>query len=410
MSIALQPTAAEQAFGMSLPHRRMEEWRWTDLRARLDKPYPSIDTAVDEKSVARIMAASPLAGIAKYRAVFVNGKFDATNSTIPALLPSVIPAQAGIHLSIKENRVQSDSRLRGNDDGVDDPLVVLNTSLKPEGVTLHFSSNITVLVEIMHIATNAAPRAVALRNHIEVAAGASATIIETFIGEGDYVLSSVTELELGEGARLDRIKLEWESAKANHLSQVVATLAKDARLNEFTLTSGAALNRQNGTYTFVGQNADAKISGAYLLNGKQHADTCLVVDHKVPHCTSRELFKCVMDDHARGIFQGKVIVRKHAQKTDGKQSSHALLLSETAEFDAKPELEIYADDVVCGHGATSGDINPDHLFYLRSRGIPEAEAKSLLIAAFVGEAFDNVENDDVRAALVNFAEDWLRQK
>jgi Fe-S cluster assembly protein SufD len=136
----------------------------------------------------------------------------------------------------------------------------------------------------------------------------------------------------------------------------------------------------------------------------------LVVDHKVPHCTSREMFKCVMDENARGIFQGKVIVRQHAQKTDGKQSSHALLLSESAEFDAKPELEIYADDVICGHGATAGDINHDHLFYLQSRGIPEAEAKSLLIGAFVGEAFDAIANDGMRDAMTVFAENWLTQR
>ena len=117
-----------------------------------------------------------------------------------------------------------------------------------------------------------------------------------------------------------------------------------------------------------------------------------------------------MDDNARGIFQGKVVVARHAQKTDGKQSSHALLLSESAEFDAKPELEIYADDVVCGHGATAGDLNHDHLFYLKSRGIPEAEAKSLLIAAFVGEAFDMVANDDVREALVGLAQEWVTGK
>ena len=216
------------------------------------------------------------------------------------------------------------------------------------------------------------------------------------------------EFEIGVGARLDRVKVEHESATATHLSHVVTYLAKDAKLNEFTLTSGATLNRQNGTYTFAGENADAKIAGAYLLNNKQHADTRLVVDHAVPHCTSRETFKCVMDDHARGIFQGKVMVRKHAQKTDGKQSSHALLLSEFAEFDAKPELEIYADDVVCGHGATAGDINQDHLFYMRSRGIPEAEAKSLLIAAFVGEAFDNIVDDGLREAMVDYAASWLQ--
>jgi Fe-S cluster assembly protein SufD len=172
----------------------------------------------------------------------------------------------------------------------------------------------------------------------------------------------------------------------------------------FTLTSGAVLNRQNGTIEFHGPNAKAQVSGSYLLKGKQHADTRLVVDHKVPHCVSRELFKCVMDDNARGIFQGKVIVRPDAQKTDGKQSSHALLLSETAEFDAKPELEIYADDVVCGHGTTCGDLNHDHLFYLRSRGIPETEARSMLVQAFVAEAFETVENEAVREALMGMVE------
>jgi Fe-S cluster assembly protein SufD len=184
-------------------------------------------------------------------------------------------------------------------------------------------------------------------------------------------------------------------------------MAKGAALLDFTLTCGAAINRQNATCPILGEGADVKINGAYLLRGRQHADTKLVIDHAVPNCTSRELFKCVMDGQSRGIFQGKVIVRPDAQKTDGKQSSHALLLTETAEFDAKPELEIYADDVVCGHGATSGDLNHDYMFYLKSRGIPEAEAKSLLIAAFVGEAFDSVEHEAVREALAGFAENWV---
>jgi Fe-S cluster assembly protein SufD len=159
---------------------------------------------------------------------------------------------------------------------------------------------------------------------------------------------------------------------------------------------------------FAGENADARISGSYLLKGRQHADTKLVIDHAVPHCTSRELFKCVLDENARGIFQGKVIVRPGAQKTDGKQSSHALLLSETAEFDAKPELEIFADDVVCGHGATAGDLDHDHLFYMRARGIPEAQARALLVAAFVEEAFDAIENEDVKAALAEMVEERMR--
>ena len=388
MNIALTKTPAEEAFGISLPHRRMEEWRWTDLRARIDRPYPAHQNTIAAKTdVDRLIASSPFCKIKTHRIVFVNGSLDHERSNFMGLT-----FEMGVPTS----------------SAIDDPLIHLNGAIEPAGLTLRFESNMDVLVEIMHIATNGAARSMALRNCIEVADGASATIIETYLGEGDYVLSSVMEFEIGVGARLDRVKVEHESTTATHLSHVVTSLAEDAKLNEFTLTSGGALNRQNGTYTFVGENADAKIAGAYLLNNKQHADTRLVVDHAVPHCTSRETFKCVMDDHARGIFQGKVMVRKHAQKTDGKQSSHALLLSEFSEFDAKPELEIYADDVVCGHGATAGDINMDHLFYLRSRGIPEAAAKSLLIAAFVGEAFDNIVHDGLREAMVDYAANWLQ--
>jgi Fe-S cluster assembly protein SufD len=353
----------------------------------LVKPYPPHQNVVAaNKDVERLIASSPFAKLTKHRIVFVNGSLDQSRSNFTGLT--------------FELGVPSSST-------VDDPVIHLNSAIEPSGLTLRFDSTMDVPVEIIHIATLGAARAMALRNRIEVGEGASATIIETFVGEGDYVLNSVTEIQVGAGARLDRVKVELESHDATHLSYIDCTLAKDAKLNELTLTSGSALNRQNGNYLFDGENANAYIAGAYLLNGKQHADTRLVMDHKVPHCTSREMFKCVMDENARGIFQGKVIVRKHAQKTDGKQSSHALLLSGSAEFDAKPELEIYADDVVCGHGATAGDINHDHLFYMQSRGIPEAEAKSLLIGAFVGEAFDGIVNDKMRDAMVAFAENWL---
>jgi Fe-S cluster assembly protein SufD len=387
---SISKTPAEEAFGVSLPHRRMEEWRWTDLRRSLDKPYPPHKNVVTVNAdVERLIASSPFAKLTTHRIVFVNGSLDQSRSNFSGLTFELgVPSSSA----------------------VDDPVIHLNSAIEPSGLTLRFDATIDVPVEIIHIATLGTARAMALRNRIEVGEGASATIIETFVGEGDYVLNAVTEIQVSAGARLDRVKVELESHDATHLSYIDCTLAKDAKLNELTLTSGSGLNRQNGNYLFAGENANALIAGAYLLNGKQHADTRLVMDHKVPHCTSREMFKCVMDENARGIFQGKVIVRKYAQKTDGKQSSHALLLSESAEFDAKPELEIYADDVVCGHGATAGDINHDHLFYLKSRGIPEAEAKSLLIGAFVGEAFDGIVNDAMREVLVTFAESWLRKR
>jgi Fe-S cluster assembly protein SufD len=387
MNVAVPQTKAELAYdGMPLPHARMEDWRWTNLRVLIDKPYPPhIVVNASPAEIEKLLKSSPFAKIAGARIVFVNGRYEAGHSRFAGLTltPGISPAKA------------------------DGPIVSLNTAFATDGIHLRLDGTTDTPVEFVYITTSGEPRTIAIRNVVEIAANASATLIETHLGAGDYLANSVTEIVVNEGARLDRIKVQLDARESIHLAHAFVTLHARAALRDFTLTSGARVNRQNGSYAFRGEGADAKISGAYLLAGKQHADTRLVVDHLVPRCTSREMFKCVMDGNARGIFQGKVVVARDAQKTDGKQSSHALLLSETAEFDAKPELEIFADDVVCGHGATSGDIDPNHLFYLRSRGIPEDEAKSMLIAAFVGEAFENIDHDGIRGELVRFAENWL---
>ena len=384
MNVIVPKTAAELNYGLSLPHRKMEDWRWTDLRQLIDRPYPPRQTVV-AKGVEKLIKSSPFAKVAGARMVFVNGHF------------------AAEHSQLKNDELASKVK-------IEEPVIAMNAAFATDGARLRISGNADTPIELLFVSTDAAPRTIATRNVIEIEKEASVTVIETHMGEGAYLANCVTEISLGESAKLDRIKVELESGEAIHLSHTHVTLARNSVLNDFTLTSGAGVNRQNGTVEFQGQGIDAKVSGAFMLCGEQHADTRLVIDHQQPHCTSRELFKCVMDDHARGIFQGKVMVRKDAQKTDGKQSSHALLLSETAEFDAKPELEIFADDVVCGHGATSGDLNHDHLFYLMSRGIPEAEAKSLLIAAFVGEAFDVVAHEGIKEALVKFSRKWLTRR
>jgi Fe-S cluster assembly protein SufD len=393
MNIAVNLTPAELALGgLMLPHARMEDWRWTNLRTLIDKPYPpGGKIAASPKDIARLRDTSPVARAVAARLVFVNGEFTAAESRFPA---------SG-DITVKAGPVVAPAS--------DEPVAAMNAAFAKDGLTLTVKpgANIDMPIELVFLATAGDPRTIATRVAIDVGAGASATLIETFLGEGSYLANSAVTIALGEGARLDRITLERQAPEAIHLADRDVTLHGRAVLRDFTLTAGARLNRQNARYTFAGEHADARIAGAYLLGGRQHADTRLVVRHAKPHCTSRELFKCVMDDHARGIFQGKVIVDPHAQKTDGKQSSHALLLSETAEFDAKPELEIFADDVVCGHGATSGDLDHSQLFYLRSRGIPEREAKAMLVAAFVEEAFETIGNDNVRSALTGIASDWL---
>ena len=400
---SLRRSGYESFAGLGLPHRRLEDWKWFDLRQIVDRAYPPAMRATASKSdVAALIARSPFRSLARARLVFVNGGFDEARSQLPASgdVEFVRLGSDGVPKWLRQT-VAADGR---------DPISALNAAFVSDGGAIRIAAGATAdaPIELLFVTTAAEPSTLTTRNVIVLEEGASATIIETHLGGSEpYVANSVTEAKLGKGARLDRVKLEAEGESAIHLANFHVDVGENATLRDFTLTIGGRAVRQQGFVTVTGEGADVGVSGAYLLDGRQHADTRLFVDHAVPHGTSRELFKCVMDGSARGVFQGKVIVRPGAQKTDGKQSSHALLLSPTAEFDAKPELEIYADDVICGHGATSGELDETMLFYLNSRGIPDIEAKSLLIAAFVGEAFDTVDNEAVRDELIRLTGEWL---
>ena len=203
------------------------------------------------------------------------------------------------------------------------------------------------------------------------------------------------------------VKAVTDGGRTTHLANWAVKLGAATHYRGFQLTSGLALARNQIAVTFAGEGSSIDLSGAFLGRGGDHIDTTMTIDHAVPHCTSRELFTGVLDGHARGIFQGKVIVRPDAQKTDGKQMARVMMLSPDAEFDSKPELEIHADDVVCGHGSTVAQIDEDLLFYCRARGIPLEEAKALLVQSFIGEAIAKVEHEGVRDCLVSTANAWL---
>jgi Fe-S cluster assembly protein SufD len=235
-------------------------------------------------------------------------------------------------------------------------------------------------------------------------------LVESHLGSGEHQVNTALELHVGEEAHVDHVKITGGGAGALHISTLMAAIGAHARFNEFLFTAGAAVVRNQLFVRFDGEGAIAGIRGASLLNGRQHADTTLVADHAVPACTSREMFKSVLDGEGRSVFQGKIIVRPHAQKTDAKMATHALLLSDTAEADNKPELEIFADDVQCGHGATSGELDEDLLFYLQARGIPAKEAEALLIQAFVGEAVEGIEHAGLRDALMDQVVAWLKAR
>jgi Fe-S cluster assembly protein SufD len=230
------------------------------------------------------------------------------------------------------------------------------------------------------------------------------------VGQGTYLLNTVAEIHVAEGATLTHIRLQDEAASAFHVSTTYADIEAGATYDSFTLNLGARLSRTEVHAQLTGKGGVAHLNAAQLLTGSQHADFTSVVGHTAPGCQSRQTVKNVLAGKSRGVFQGKIEVARQAQKTDGYQMNQALLLSPFAEVDSKPELEIFADDVKCSHGATVGELDAEQMFYLRSRGVPEAEARSILVRAFLAEALDAVADETIRARLEAAVEGWWEKQ
>ncbi len=395
---------------LGLPHRRVEEWKYTDLRNLVKEVLPA-PAASKGVSVADIEAAlGALAGLEAHRVVFVDGRYEPDLSALVAN-EDVSAASLATLLDNDTSAVEL-LDVSGRDD---DAVLALNTAYAADGSVVDIAPLATLdkPVLLVFVRASETPAFVAVRNVLRVGEGAIATVIEAHVtlpkAARDFQLNAATKVIVGKGAKLGHVKVALEAGGGVHLSNWLTELGPDADYAGFHFTASTGLARNQVAVTFAGEDARIDLSGAFLAREGQHIDTTLVVDHAVPKCVSRELFKGVLEDHARGVFQGKVIVRPDAQKTDGKQMAQVLMLSPDCEFDSKPELEIYADDVVCGHGSTSADIDDDLVFYCRSRGIPEAEARALLIESFIGEALEKVEHEGLRDALGELAHNWLRR-
>jgi FeS assembly protein SufD len=403
-------TTAIEAYGrLGLPHRRIEAWKYTDLRARLTDINPLIKAdggAVGDAELSRALGAE-IASLPAYRLVMVEGDLRADLSDFAGLKAAGVEAVSLSRALEKPQSWLKEALARVNPR--DDPVLALNTALMTGGVALRVREGAILDKPIHLIAIDGAgdPASTFTRNVVIAEPSSAATLIESFASDRSLQRNAVTELRVCAKAAVKHVKVQRESGDAFHLSTWLVELGADARYDAFQFSTGAALARNQIYLRFAGEGAATDISGAFLLRDRQHCDTTLLVEHRVPHCMSREFFKGVLDGDARGIFQGKIIVSPGAQKTDGKQMAGALLLSETAEFDSKPELEIFADDVVCGHGSTSGQIDDELLFYLEARGIPETEARALLVQAFVGEAIERIEDEALREVLGTASADWL---
>lgn len=405
MAIAkLRTEAARQFASRGLPHRRIEEWKFSDVRGLLKNEAAAPVPHRDPKSLAQALVKSH--GISgALHIVFVDGKL--------AHGPTKLPQ--GLTLDSFAHRIEAEPSLLAASlpDTVDHgavALIALNASLAADGVLVRIAPGARIEAPIQVIF--AGSETIAMRNRVDVGANASATVLETYLaldGGPRAQNYGVTFVTLGEGAALDHVMDHPIAAGVFVFNAIIATLDGSATYRPFQLHMGDGIARHQLVLTFKGEASTFDFGGVSLVGGNGHADTTMVIDHAVPHCTSRELFKTVLNGRGRGIFQGKVIVRPDAQKTDGKQMAQAMMLSPAAEFDAKPELEIYADDVVCGHGATSAEIDPDQLFYLRARGIPEVQARAMLVEGFISEAFDKITHAAIRETLMARAIDWLRQ-
>jgi Fe-S cluster assembly protein SufD len=284
--------------------------------------------------------------------------------------------------------------------------VALNTAFLGNVVVLEIPRGIVVEqpIEITyHVAQALVPAVSRLvsthpRTLILVGEGAQCTIVETYKGEGVYFNNAVTEIVAGDRAVVDHYKVQQESLSAFHISTLAATIGRSANFSSHSISLGAALARNDVNAT-LSEGSDATLNGLYIVNGTQHVDNHTVIDHAMPHGTSHELYKGILDGQAHAVFNGRIIVRKDAQKTDSKQTNKNLVLSDDAVVDTKPELQIFADDVRCTHGATIGQLDSEALFYLQSRGIGKAQARSLLTYAFAQDVVDRIKVQSLRDSL-----------
>ncbi|MGA8582696.1 MAG: Fe-S cluster assembly protein SufD [Roseiarcus sp.] len=374
-----------------LPTRRVEAWHYTDLRAAMADAAPVLaaPTPADIEA-ARLRLARRERFAPGAQLVLLGGRYIGELSD---RLPDGVTVTEGAVVAVP----------------VADPLAALNEALSPSGCTISVArgAEIAEPITILHLANGMSDYSVYSRSAIALNAGARASFVESFEGAQARVQRhSATIMTLAKGAKARHVAVVGDEPGL-HIETHVCDLADNAELEAFGLISGGDLTRRQIFVRMTGDEAKVSLGGLALIDGDRRADTTLQVVHAAPRGTSREFYRAIVDDDAIGVFQGKIIVERAAQKTDGAMKSQAILLSPRAQMNEKPELEIFADDVVCGHGATVASLDPEQVFYLRSRGIPESDAKAMLLEAFGGESIDRIEDELLIEALRARLRAWL---
>jgi len=393
----LRRRAMDRFAALGFPTMKDEDWHYTSV-ASISTPSfnrTSAPTAISAPDVDQHLFGAPHWS----RLVFLDGWF------APDL--SSVRDHSGVEVRTLSAALGEGGNLPqlGEIAGYDNAaFTALNTALMQDGAVITVGANVELSapIHLVFLSAHPVPHSASFpRNVIVLERGARATVIESYAGlrEEGYLSVPVTEISLAEGARLEHIKVQNESQSAFHVATIQARQERDSELHSFSYASGAELSRTN-VYTLLdGAGSSCTMNGMYMVSGSQHVDHQTRIEHAQPNTTSREIYKGILDGHSHGVFNGKVYVRPEAQKTDGKQSNNNLLLSDHARIDTKPQLEIFADDVKCTHGATIGRLDEVALFYMKSRGLDAEQARTLLIYAFAADVLEEISIKPVRDAL-----------
>lgn len=387
-AVAVKRDEAIEAIKSGLPTKRLESWHYTDLR-RLLTAVPAFDGTAAPK---------PLEPVLEHSAVV---------SVLNGIAVQKLPNVSGVTFQRIAEKLSDGSFAPALDlQGVDDAIGALNTAFVADGVFVDIAAG-TELDRPLELQNVQAGGQTHVRLPVRVGDSARATIVERQTGAGAALVSSVTNLVVGDDAEVRWLIVQEQPETATHLAQFNAWIGKNAKLTLFFMNAGGRLVRQEIRVAAKGEGGSFTLRGINLLAGDTHTDVTMILDHAVPHTDSTEVIRNVVTGKARGVFQGRINVHQYAQKTDAKMACNTLLLSDDGEFSTKPELEIFADDVVCGHGATVTEIDRNHLFYLMARGIDEKTARGLLVKAFVAEVIEELHDEPIVEALEQRLDDWF---
>jgi Fe-S cluster assembly protein SufD len=405
----LRKAAIARFAELGFPTTRDEEWKYTNVAPITRIPFqPAQRTA--HTLASRALTAATIPELVCAQLVFVNGHYVPELSALQALPQGVEAGSLALTLSSRPSWLEA--HLAHYASYEDHAFVALNTAFMHDGACVYVPRGSVVDLPI-HLVFISLPQGEATvsypRNLLVLEESTQATVIESYIGLGHdvYLTNAVTELVLGQNAMAEHCKLEWESSGAFHVATLQVQQARSSNFVSHAIAVGGALARHDINVALNGEGGENTLNGLFMATDQQHIDNHTRIDHVKPHCTSRELYKGILDGKGRGIFNGKIVVHKDAQQTDAMQTNKNLLLSADASIDTKPQLEIFNNDVKCSHGSTIGQLDENSLFYLRTRGLGEEAARSLLTYAFASELVNRIKLEPLRTKLNDFVLTWL---